>query len=139
MTLVLDASVALSWCFEDEATESTLDILRYIERTEAIAPAIWPVEIAHVLRQASRRGRIARRKVTDLLEAMATLPVRLVEIATTTVFVDVMDVAWARDLTPYDALYVELALRTGSELATLDRAMARAGRDAGIAILPDRV
>jgi predicted nucleic acid-binding protein len=134
--LVLDASVALSWCFEDEATPVALAVLDDVAITETLAPSPWPVEIAHVLRQAERRGRVSRAKVADFTSQLAALPVRLIETSTGTVLRDVLEISWTHDLTPYDAIYVELALRTGARLATLDRTMARAARAAGVGVLP---
>src|ERR1700752_1473349 len=56
---VVDASVALTWCFEDEATnwtEEFLDRLRQGDRI--IVPAHWATEVANALLMGVRRKRI---------------------------------------------------------------------------------
>jgi len=55
---VLDASVTLAWCFPDEGskhTEAILDLLA--DGAEAIAPPIWPLEVANALLVGERRKR----------------------------------------------------------------------------------
>jgi len=42
VSLVLDSSVALTWCFEDEHTPATHDLLDQIVETGAMAPSLWP-------------------------------------------------------------------------------------------------
>jgi predicted nucleic acid-binding protein len=57
---VVDASVALAWCFDDQASGTADEVLGRLEHEEAIAPAIWPLEVANGLRTAERRGRLDR-------------------------------------------------------------------------------
>lgn len=47
--LVLDCSVAVSWCFEDEATPETEAILERVRDEGAIVPALWHLELGNVL------------------------------------------------------------------------------------------
>ncbi len=54
----MDASVALAWCFADGASEQADRVLGQLEHDEALAPAIWPLEVANGLRTAERRGRL---------------------------------------------------------------------------------
>ena len=58
---VLDASVALAWCFEDENTTSARQILARLVTEAASVPAIWPIEVANVLALAERRRRMVER------------------------------------------------------------------------------
>src|SRR5436309_9875950 len=70
--MVLDASVAVAWCFEDESsdfTEGVLDLLA--SGTEALAPAVWPLELVNALLMAERRKRITVAQVTALLRRIA--------------------------------------------------------------------
>jgi hypothetical protein len=46
---VLDASIALAWCFEDEVTASTRDVLARLATESAAVPTIWPLEMANAL------------------------------------------------------------------------------------------
>jgi hypothetical protein len=60
VSFVLDNSVALAWCFEDEQTIAVLALLDRITETGAFAPGIWPLEAANGLLVAERRGRLGR-------------------------------------------------------------------------------
>src|SRR5881397_3579064 len=76
--MVLDASVAVAWCFEDESsdfTEGVLDLLA--SGTEALAPAVWPLELVNALLMAERRKRITVAQVTALLRRIAGLPISI--------------------------------------------------------------
>ena len=58
MSFVVDSSVALAWCFEDEHTEPVMDLLDRIAETGAIAPSLWPLEGLNGLLMAERRKRL---------------------------------------------------------------------------------
>ncbi len=62
MSFVLDNSVALTWCFEEERTPATADLLERVGETGAIAPVLWPLEALNVLLVAQRRGRIDKER-----------------------------------------------------------------------------
>jgi len=52
---VLDASVAISWCFPFDSTENTpysRAILKHIEEVNVVVPEIWAFEIANTRRMA---------------------------------------------------------------------------------------
>src|ERR1700712_1274356 len=121
MTLVIDASVALSWCFEDEATPETDAIAHEIARTGAFVPSLFHLEISNVLLQAERRGRISIADATQRLELISRLPLE-VDLQTSSRATDqIMVLARAENLTVYDAAYLELAIRKALTLATKDR------------------
>ena len=74
--LVLDASVAVAWCFPDEATpytEGVLDLLA--SGTEALTTAVWPFEVANALLVGERRKRISVAQVTTVLHRISGLPI----------------------------------------------------------------
>jgi len=132
-TIVLDASVAVAWCFEDESSsysEGVLDLLS--TGTEVLSPAIWPFEVANALLVAERRKRIKMAQVTALLRRIAGLPVSIEPIVTNSAFNQILSIARQNNLTEYDASYVELALREGLPLATLDGELRTAAGHLGI-------
>ena len=58
--LVVDASVALSWCFPDEQTPLSLRVLDRLNAGEsAVVPWFWSVEILNALLIGEKRGRIS--------------------------------------------------------------------------------
>ena len=74
--LVLDASVTLAWCFPDESTAYTEGVLDLLATgAEAVAPAIWPFEVANALLVAERRKRITIAQVTSVLQRIVGLPI----------------------------------------------------------------
>jgi predicted nucleic acid-binding protein len=73
---VVDASITLAWCFEDEATSFTEAVLDLLSReAEAIAPPIWPFEVANALLMGERRKRLTNTQTGSLLRRIADLPI----------------------------------------------------------------
>jgi predicted nucleic acid-binding protein len=133
---VLDASVAVAWCFDDESTPFTEGVLDLLSAgAEVLTPAIWPLEVANVLLVAERRKRISVAQVTALLRQIAELPIFVEPIQPDRAFEQILSVARQQQLTEYDAAYVELALRGALPLATLDENLRRAARLAGIRLV----
>jgi predicted nucleic acid-binding protein len=127
--IVLDASVAVAWCFEDEKSHFTEGILDLLSAgTEVLTPAIWPFEVANALLAAERRKRITVARVTALLRRIAGLPISVDPIESGRAFEQILSVARQQNLTEYDAAYLELALCTGFPLATLDDDLKQAAR-----------
>jgi len=134
MAFVVDASVSLAWCFEDEASAFADGVLSRLEDEEAVAPSIWPLEVANGLRSAERRGRIDEREVPAVIRLFATLPIEVVPTHLEQALGDVLFLARAAGLSAYDAAYLDLALRRGLPLATADEYLADAARAAGVEV-----
>jgi predicted nucleic acid-binding protein len=133
---VLDASVALAWCFADESSPYTEAVLnRLASGGEAIVPAIWPFEVTNALLVAERRKRVTVAQVTSVLDRIASLPIALDPSRVDRAFGPILLAARSEKLTEYDAAYLELALRESSPLATLDAELRRAARDTGVALI----
>jgi predicted nucleic acid-binding protein len=133
--LVLDASVAIAWCFEDEASPQTEAIADRVSEDGALVPALWPLEVANVLVQAESRGRITPADVTARLELLGTLPIEVDWETAARAFREILALARSARLTTYDAAYLELALRRGAALATRDADLAKAARARGVEVL----
>lgn len=132
---VPDASATLAWFFEDETTEWTEALLGRLESgDEAVVPKHWPVEVANALLMAMRRGRISREKAIRFLEDLLALPIRIDPAGNEITFHGVFVLAERLRLTVYDAAYLELAIREGMSLATLDDDLRKAARAAGVAL-----
>lgn len=134
--LVLDASVALAWCFEDETTAYSESILELAETgSEFRVPAIWPFEVANALLAGERRKRVTTAQVTALLGRIAKLAILVEPISAGRAFSPILAVARQQQLTEYDAAYLELALREALPMATLDAKLRRAARSAGVELV----
>ena len=123
MPFVVDASVTLEWLMPDEASDLAERALERLGDDEAVAPSLWWFEVRNALLSAERRGRLARDQVQMALVRLARLPISLDHDVDEAVL---LAVARQCRLTIYDAAYLELALRRGLPLATLDRELARA-------------
>jgi predicted nucleic acid-binding protein len=130
---VIDASATLPWCFADEATAATNAVLTRLRTgDEAIVPAHWPVEVANALLVAVRRQRISRDDAHQFLLDLEFLPIRVETTAKNLVRAGVFPVAEQYGLTVYDAAYLELAMREGIPLMTLDKDLRKAASASGV-------
>jgi predicted nucleic acid-binding protein len=134
---VLDCSVAVSWCFEDEAAEETDALLERARDEGAVVPSLWHLELGNVLLQAERRGRIHAADVTTRLALIGDLPILTDGETSLRALREILTLARAETLTTYDAAYLELSIRCGLPLATKDRSLQVAARRIGIKTLPD--
>ena len=132
--LVIDSSAALSWCFEDEASPASDGLFERVRDRGAVVPGLWHLEVANVLLQAERRGRIATGDVATRLELIAELPITTDDETTPRAWREILALARAEGLTTYDAAYLELAIRRGLPLQTRDRALATAAGRCGVAV-----
>lgn len=132
---VLDASVALAWCFADESSESADHALDRLEHDEALVPTIWPLDVANGLRTAERRGRLDLADLSHVRELLVSLPVQVESVTLDAALGEVIDIARQLDLTAYDAAYLALAARHGIALASVDERLRRACRDAGVELI----
>ena len=132
---VLDASVAMAWCFEDETTPYTEAVLGRLKSARAVVAAIWPYEVANVLLGAERRGRITQSLAMHFLELLRALPISVDEQGHAHAWGDVMALGRAHGLTSYDAAYLELAARADLPLASQDERLLRACRAVGVVVI----
>lgn len=135
MSLVLDGSVALTWCFEDKHTPAALAILDQITEAGAVAPAIWPLEVLNGLTMAERRGRLDIMRRHQLAGFLRDLPVNLDQETADQAWTATMRLSERHRLTLYDAAYLELAQRLQLPLATLDQELRAAANALGIPLL----
>ena len=131
MVFVLDCSVAMAWMFRDEATEATDRLRDMLVQDRALVPALWPSEAANALLVATRRRRIAREEWSRVRMELNALPIDIDPPSAERTLGLVLDLALAHGLTAYDATYLELAIRMGLPLATLDRDLRTAARAEG--------
>ena len=132
---VLDSSVALAWCFEDETSRAGDRILDLLESAEAIVPVVWPTEVGNALLAGERRRRITAAGVSRSLALLRSLNIRLDDSDPRLQVDDWVTLARSHSLSVYDAAYLAVAIREGVPLATFDRALARAAGRAGVSQL----
>jgi predicted nucleic acid-binding protein len=133
MPFVLDASVTMAWCFEDETTPETDAVLDRLAGDPAVVPSLWEYEVANVLLVGARRGRLSEFQTVRFVSLLAKLPINvdLVPPEITTL----LAAGRRHQLSAYDAAYLLLAERDGIPLATCDEKLDAAARDAGVPLL----
>jgi len=132
---VLDASVAASWFFDDEGGDYAATVLEGLKEGEALVPNLWPLEIANVLIMAERRGRCSEAEATRFIELLENLPITIDDDATHRALHGSYQLAREYGLTAYDAACLELAMRLGTPLATMDKQLAEAAKKAGVQLV----
>ena len=119
--VALDCSVTMAWCFEDQADSMSEKLLDGFGDSEAVVPAIWPLEVADVLVVAERHGRLSAADSTRFLEVLRRLPILVEDASLPRAAEAVLSTARQTGLSSYDAAYLELAMRAGVPLASRDR------------------
>jgi predicted nucleic acid-binding protein len=132
---VLDASVTLAWCFEDERNAYSDAILQHMAYSKAYVPAIWGLEVSNVLYIAEKSKRISPIISANFLAALQSFNI-IVEPQNRIIDLErLMAISRATSLTAYDSSYIELALKEGIALATTDNAMIDAAKTLNIKVL----
>ncbi|MGH9405934.1 MAG: type II toxin-antitoxin system VapC family toxin [Terriglobia bacterium] len=132
---VLDASVALCWCFEDQSTRYSEAVFKRLEEGDAgRAPFIWPIEMAHAMLVAERRRKIKPAQTTAFLRELSEWPIEVDIDGVGRALEHILEVGRHYRLTAYDAAYLELAIHDGIPLATLDAELLKAAKSAGVEI-----
>ena len=76
-SFVLDASVAVAWCFDDEGTPAAWALLDRLRSAPAHVPALWELEIGNILLAAERRRRITQARAVEFLGILGELDIRV--------------------------------------------------------------
>ncbi len=132
---VVDNSVTMAWCFEDEASPFTDAVQELLIENTAYVPSIWPLEVANVLVVAERKERISKADSNHFLALFSELPIVVERTRSETVFHDILPLARTYGLSSYDASYLELAIRKGLPIASMDKAIIRAAKDLEILLV----
>lgn len=132
---VVDNSVVMAWCFEDETCEYTDTVLERLEDGEAVVPAIWPLEVGNVLLVAERKARLGKADVVRFLELIGSLPLVVEQESPERMLTDIIALARDLRLSTYDASYLDLAMRSGLPIATQDKLLMRAAKKCGVTLL----
>ena len=127
---VLDCSVTMSWCFEEESENCQYaeQILKRLETEDAVVPRLWHLEVLNVLLASERRRRIAAQQSDSFLEYLSLLPIRTDSMPVTIQDHEVLALARKYQLSSYDTAYLALAVGEGLKIATQDRGLIAAAK-----------
>lgn len=132
---VVDCSVAMAWLFHDEATPKTAGLLQRLASETALVPAWWFIEITNVLALAERKGRITPTQSDAFIGDLGRLGIERDDEARDRAFSNLLPLCRTYQLTSYDAIYLDLAVRRNLPLATLDDDLRKAARKLGVRLL----
>jgi len=135
VSLVLDASLTLSWYFEDERTPEADSVLDQVAEQGAVVPALWRLEVANGLQVSVRRRRLTPAFRDNALDQLARMPITVDAETDTHAWTSILHLADRFRLTLYDAAYLELARRRLLPLGTLDRPLRVAAGRLGLDLL----
>ncbi|AGA28315.1 putative nucleic acid-binding protein, contains PIN domain [Singulisphaera acidiphila DSM 18658] len=130
--MILDCSIVMAWFFADESSEYADDVARQLPDQMAYVPSNWPLEVANTLIMGERRKRSTQTQAARLIKNLAALPITVDEESNLHAWNSTLSLAREQNLTAYDAAYLELAMRRGLPLATLDDKLKAAATAVGV-------
>jgi predicted nucleic acid-binding protein len=136
VSLVLDSSITLGFLLEDEKSASIESLFEMVAVKGAVVPTLWYLEVANSLNVALRRKRISEEFRDAALIDLSVFDIVADSETHLHAWKSTLQLASIVGLTVYDAAYLELAQRLRLPLATLDQALAKAAREAGVMVLP---
>jgi predicted nucleic acid-binding protein len=131
---VVDNSVVISWCFKDETNNYADTVLDRLTELVAVVPSIWPLEVVNVLLVAERQKRLSESDSIRFLTLLSQLPI-FVEYERSEMMKELLALARSHNLSSYDASYLDLAMRKGVPIATLDNKLIEAAKRIDVPIL----
>ncbi len=140
MRFVLDNSVMMRWLFGDGSpqdrayAERVLDLL-LVEGNLAWVPGIWPLEVGNVLLRAEAKGSLTEARASEFLGTLQAMSIQTDGQTAAQALTSTLQLARRHRLSSYDAAYLELGLRQGLALATLDADLQSAAVQSGLGLV----
>lgn len=132
--IVIDNSVVIAWVLE-EGSEAANEIIGSLAEVQALAPSIWPLEFANSLLVAERRKRVTEAEAMRARDIVLGLDIEVCPDHPQRILTEILALGRLHGLSVYDASYLDLAMREGVPLATLDGPLSSAARRAGVPLV----
>ena len=132
---VIDNSVVMTWCFKDETSQYADAILDSLEIATGFVPSIWPLEVGNVLLVAERNRRLSEADSTRFISLLTELPIIVDQEPPERMIKEIFALARKHRLSSYDASYLDLAMRKGLPIATLDKNLIAAAKRSKVPIV----
>jgi predicted nucleic acid-binding protein len=132
---VLDASIVLTWCFPDEESKKAQEVAERIAAGDRVIVPAWRHEMLNALLVGEKRKRLTPELTQAFIDDLVRLPVDIDIPSSSTVFNLVQALCRKHGLTPYDAAYLEIAMREKNGLATVDQDLRRAAAAEGVELI----
>jgi len=134
-SFIIDCSMTMAWCFPDEATVKSSQLLDRLEAETVLVPSLWFLEVTNVLAIAERRKRITAVKADQFLSLLDNFDIEVDDTAAGRAFHHLLLLCRSHRLTSYDAVYLDLAMRRNLALASLDDDLRREAKALGVKLL----
>ena len=134
-SFVVDNSVVMSWCFKDETNQYADAILDCLSDATAFVPSIWPLEVVNLLLVAERKKRLSEADSVRFITLLSQLPIIVEHERPERMMKDLLALGRSNNLSSYDASYLDLSMRKGIPIATLDTQLITASKKTSIPIL----
>lgn len=135
MSFVLDNSVTMRWFFGNGKPQELAyagKVLDAMKTGNAIVPVTWGLEVANVIAGAEAKGLVTEARSGAFLEMLEGVDIEVDASTFSHALADTLQLARRYKLSSYDASYLEVALRLGLPLATLDENLQKAAKKAGV-------
>lgn len=132
---ILDCSIAMTWCFQEESNKYSKFVLNYCNKFGAIVPKLWYLEITNTLLVAEKRSRLDATSIIGFVDLFYSLPINVTNFNFP--MHEIINVARSNNLTSYDATYLLTAMHEGLALATNDKALIKACHNNGVPLLKE--
>ena len=136
-SFVLDNSVAMRWLLESpKASDQKYaeKVLKSLSEQDAVVPNLWHLEACNVVLGAEKRGEITVGESEKFINQLESLPIHVDTMSANQAFSRTINLARTYKLSSHDACYLELAVREGLPIATLDKALRKAAKKADVGL-----
>jgi predicted nucleic acid-binding protein len=134
-SFVIDNSIVMSWCFKDETNQYADIVLERLSEATAFVPSIWTFEVVNVLLVAERKKRLSKADSVRFITLLSQLPIIVEYERPERMMADLLALARANNLSSYDASYLDLSMRKGIPIATLDTRLIEAAKMANVSMV----
>ena len=136
-SFVIDASITLSWLLADEANADSATVQSALLKADAVwAPAHWRLEVTNAIWMAERRKRLDAVGVAQAISLFSQLPVVIDGETDKHAASGTLALSRQHGISVYDGAYLELALRKGATLASLDEPLRAVAKKSGVIVIP---
>lgn len=135
MSFVLDNSVTMRWFFGDGKPQELAyagKVLDAMRQDSALVPMTWGLEVANVIVRAEAKALVTEARSGAFLEMLEGVDIEVDAATFAHALSGTLQLARRYKISAYDASYLELALRLGVPLATLDEELQKAAKKAGV-------
>lgn len=135
MRFVLDNSVTMRWLFGDDSLvdqQYAKQVLASIAHESVIVPAIWCLEVSNVIARAEAKYGLTEARSVEFMHALQQMHIQIDTETCVYAMNETIQLSRRYNLSTYDAAYLELALRLGLPLATLDEMLVSAAQKSGV-------